>query len=84
MGYEFFETNFNDPNRQSCLCMFQDHISKKSQKTNIQRSSNGTKLFDGYKRKSQFNSYFNSDFDDFLELHSLTLYEYNELIRFSI
>ena len=51
MGYEFFETNFNDPNRQNCLYMLRDHISKKSQKTKIQRSSNGTKLFDGYKRK---------------------------------
>ena len=51
MGYEFSKTNFNDHNRQTCLYMLRDHISKKSQKTNIQRSSNGTKLFDGYKRK---------------------------------
>ena len=28
--------------------------------------------------KSRFNGYFNSDFDDFFKLHSLTLYEYNE------
>ena len=28
--------------------------------------------------KSLFNNYFNSDFDDFLQLHSLTIYEYNE------
>ena len=34
--------------------------------------------------KSRFNGYFNSDFDDFLQLHSLTLYEYNELTRSSI
>ena len=65
MEYEFFETNFNDPNRQTCLYMLQDHIINKSQKTNIQRSSNGTKLFDGYNEKSRFNGYFNSDFDDF-------------------
>ena len=32
MGYEFSETNFNDHNRQTCLYMFRDHISKKSQK----------------------------------------------------
>ena len=51
MGYEFFETNFNDPNRQTCLYIFRDHISKKSQKKNIQRSSNGTIFFDGYKQK---------------------------------
>ena len=51
MGYEFSEYNFNDPNSQTCLYMLRDHISKKSQKTNIQRSSNRTKLFDGYKQK---------------------------------
>ena len=51
MGYEFCETNLNDHNRQTCLYMFGDHISQKSQKKNIQRSSNGTMLFDGYKRK---------------------------------
>ena len=51
MGYEFSENNFNNPNRQICLYMLRDHISKKSQKTNIQRSSTGTKLFDGYKQK---------------------------------
>ena len=37
MGYEFSETYFNDHNRQTCLYMFRDHISKKSQKINIQR-----------------------------------------------
>ena len=31
--------------------------------------------------KSRFNGYFNSDFDDFLQLHSLTLYEYNEYFK---
>ena len=35
MGYEFSKTNFNDPNRQTCLYMLGDHINKKSQKTNI-------------------------------------------------
>ena len=51
MGYKFSEINFNDHNCHTGLYMFRDHISKKSQKTNIQRSSNGTKLFNGYKRK---------------------------------
>ena len=51
MGYEFSEINFNDHNRQTCLYMLRDRICQKLQKTNIQRSSNGTKLFDGYKRK---------------------------------
>ena len=58
--------------------------SQKSEKINIQRSSKGIKLFDGYNEKSRFNGYFNSDFDDFLLLHSLTRYEYNEIIRSSI
>ena len=49
IGYEFSKTNFNDQNHQTYLYMLGDHISKKSQKTNIQRSSNETKLFDGYK-----------------------------------
>ena len=49
MGYKLSKTNFNDRNRQICMYMLRDHISKKSQKTNIQRSSNRTKLFDGYK-----------------------------------
>ena len=84
MGYEFSETNFNDHSRQTCLFILRDHIRQKLKKINIQRSSNGTKLFDGYNEKSRFNGYFNSDFDDFLQLHSLTLYEYNELIRSSI
>ena len=36
MGYEFSKTNFNDHNRQTCLYMPRDQISKKLQKTNIQ------------------------------------------------
>ena len=35
MGYEFSKTNFNNPNRQTCLYILRDHISKKSQKNNI-------------------------------------------------
>ena len=42
---------FQRSNRQTCLYILQDRIRQKLQKTNIQRSSNGTKLFDGYKRK---------------------------------
>ena len=59
--------------------MLRDRIRQKLKKTNIQIPSKGTKLFDGYKtKKSRFNGYFGFDFDDFLQLHSLTLYEYNE------
>ena len=51
IGYSFYETNFNDPTiKLVCIC-FEIAYAKKSQKTNIQRSSNKTKLFDGYKRK---------------------------------
>ena len=35
MGYEFFETNFNDHNHQACLYMFRYRFCKKSQKSNI-------------------------------------------------
>ena len=78
MGYAFNETNFNDPTiKLVCIC-FEIAYAINHKKKNIQRSSNGTNLFDGYKRKSRFNGYFNSDFDDFLQIHSLTLYEYNE------
>ncbi|KAL6276488.1 hypothetical protein ACE6H2_020089 [Prunus campanulata] len=66
MAYAFYETSFNDPtvklvclhimifqrsNRQICLFTLRDHIRQKSEKINIQRLSNRTKLFDGYKRK---------------------------------
>ena len=51
MGYEFYETNFNDPTVElACIC-FEIAYVKNRKKTNIQRSSNGTQLFDGYKRK---------------------------------
>ncbi|KAL6286527.1 hypothetical protein ACE6H2_010917 [Prunus campanulata] len=66
MGYVFYETSFNDltvkfvclyfeifqqSNCQTCLFTLRDHIRQKSEKINIQRSSNRTKHFDGYKRK---------------------------------
>ena len=41
------------------------YTSRSYEKINIQRSSKGIKLFDGYNEKSRFNGYFNSDFDDF-------------------
>ena len=51
MGYEFYETNFNNPTVKLVLYVSRSHTPK-SQKTNIQRSSNETKLFDGYKTKN--------------------------------
>ena len=49
MGSEFYETNFNDPIVKLVYIWFE--IASAKQKTNIQRSSNRTKLFDGYQRK---------------------------------
>ena len=42
---------FQWSNRQTFLYTLRDRIHKKSQKTNIQRLGNGTKVFNGYKRK---------------------------------
>ena len=51
MRYAFYETNFNDPTvKLVCIC-FEIAYAKNCKKQNIQRSSNETKLFDGYKRK---------------------------------
>ena len=51
MGYTLYETNFNDPTTKLvCIC-FEITYAKNCKKKNIQRSSNGTKLFDGYKQK---------------------------------
>ena len=81
MGYEFSETNFNDPNRQTCLYILQDHIRKKNHKKQTFRDQvTGQSFSTVINEKSRFNGYFNSDFDDFLQRHSLNLYEYNELI----
>ena len=52
MGYAFNQTNFNDPTvKLVCIC-FEIAYTKNSKKTIIQRSSKGTKLFDGYKQEN--------------------------------
>ena len=64
--YEFSKTNFNDANRQNCLYMLGDHISKKSQKKKTFRYQvKGQTFSTVINEKSRFNGYFNSDFDDF-------------------
>ena len=78
MRYEFSKTNFNDRNRQTCMYMLQDHISKKLQKKTFRDQVTGQNFSTVINEKSRFNGYFNSDFDAFLQLYSLTLYEYNE------
>ena len=51
MGYAFYETNFNNLIVKLVYICFEIAYAKNCKKTNIQRSSNETKLFDGYKRK---------------------------------
>ena len=51
MGYASYETNFNGPTVKLVYICFEIAYAKNCKQTNIQRSSNETKLFDGYKRK---------------------------------
>ena len=49
MAYAFNKTSFNDPTVKLVCLYFEIIYAKNRKKINIQRSSNGTKLFDGYK-----------------------------------
>ena len=78
MGYAFYETNFNDPTvKRVCIC-FKIAYAKNRKKQTFRDQVTGQNFLTVINEKSRFNGYFNSDFDDFLQLHSLTLYEYNE------
>ena len=78
MGYEFSETNLNYHNvKLFCIC-FEITSRKNHKKQTFRDQVTGQNISTVINKKSQFNGYFNSDFDDFLQLHSLTLYEYNE------
>ena len=80
MGYAFYETSFNDPTvKLVCIC-FEIAYAKNRKKQTFRYQVTGQTFSTAINEKSRFNSYFNSDFDDFLQLHSLILYEYNELI----
>ena len=77
MGYAFYETNFNDPIvKLVCIC-FEIAYAKNRKKKIFRDQITGQNFSTVINEKSLFNDYFNSDFDDFLQLHSLTLYEYN-------
>ena len=78
MGYELYETNFNDPTvKLVCICF--EIASLKNHKKQIFRDQvTRQNISTVINEKSRFNGYFNPDFDDFLQLYSLTLYEYNE------
>ena len=78
MRYAFYETNFNDQTVKLVCIFFKIAYIKNGKKINIQRSSKGQNFSTVINEKSRFNGYFNSDFDNFLQLHSLTLYEYND------
>ena len=84
MGNALYGISFNDPTvKLVCTCfeiVYTKNCKKQTFKYYVTRQTFSTVI----NEKSRFNSYFNSDFDDFLQLHSLTLYEYNELIRSSI
>ena len=77
MGYAFYETSFNDPTvKLVCIC-FEIAYAKNCKKQTFRDQVTGQNFSTVINEKSRFNGYFNSDFDDFLQLHSLTLYEYN-------
>ena len=76
--YAFYETNFNDPTvKLVCIC-FKIAYAKNRKKQTFKDHVKGQNFSTVVNEKSRFNGYFNSDFDNFLQLHSLTLYEYNE------
>ena len=78
MGYGLYETNFNDPTiKLVCIC-FEIVYAKNRKKQKFRDQVTGQNFSTIINDKSQFNGYLNSDFDDFLQLHSLTLNEYNE------
>ena len=84
MGYTFYETSFNDPTVKHICIYFEIAYAKNCKKQTFRDQVTRQKILTVINEKSRFNGYFNSDFDDFLQLHSLILYEYNEPIRSSI
>ena len=80
MGYTFYETSFNDPTvKHVCIC-FEIAYAKNHKKQTFRDQVTRQNFSTVINEKARFNGSFNSDFDDFLELHSLILYEYNEVI----
>ena len=78
MGYAFYETNFNDPTvNLVCICFKIVYAKNRKKQTFIDQVA-GQNFSTVINEKSRFNGYFKFDFDDFLQLNSLTLYEYNE------
>ena len=78
MGYAFYETSFNVLIIKLVCIYFEIAYTKNCKKQTFRDQVTGQNFSTIINEKSRFNGYFNSDFDDFLQLHSLTLYEYNE------
>ena len=78
MGYAFNKTNFNDPTVKFVCISFEIAYAKNRKKQTFRDRVMGQNFSTVINEKSRIYNYFNSDFDDFLQLHSLTLYEYNE------
>ena len=78
MAYALYKTNFNDPTVKLVCIYFKIAYAKNRKKQIFRDQVTGQSFSTVVNKKSRFNGYFNSDFDDFLQIHSLTLYEYNE------
>ncbi|RXH87319.1 hypothetical protein DVH24_028819 [Malus domestica] len=83
MGYALYETNFNNPTVKLACIYFEIAYAKNRKKQTFKNEVTRQNFSTVINKKSRFNGSFNSNFDDFLQLHSLILYEYNELIRSS-
>ena len=73
MQYAFYETFFNDPTVK-LICTHPEIANVKNCKKQTFRDYVTEQKFSTViNEKSQFNGYFSSDFDDFLQIHSSTL-----------
>ena len=75
MGYAFYETNFNDPTVNLFVYGSRSHTPKIEKKKTFRDQVTVQNFSTVRNEKSRFNGSFNSDFDDFLQQHSLTIYE---------
>ena len=78
MRYTLYETNFNDPTVKLVCIYFEIAYAKNLKKQTFRDQVTGQNFSTVINKKSRFNGYFNSNFDNILQVHSLTLYEYNE------
>ena len=67
MRYEFYETNFNNPAVKLVFIYFEIASAKNRKKQTFRDQVTGQNFSTVINEKSQFNGYFNFDFDDFLQ-----------------